>query len=65
MPKAGGRHYSYDRKYNGKVFHSSGRTYTKSAARKAADGMRKKGSKARVEQLGSTKRYAVYSRRGY
>jgi len=27
--------------------------------------MRKKGSKARVEQLGSTNRYAVYSRRGY
>jgi len=63
MPKAGGRHYSYTKKFNGVQFRSSGRTFTKAGAKKRAAKLRKSrpGIKARSVRLGKTPRYAIYA----
>jgi len=63
MPKANGKHYSYDRQFNGQTYSSDGRTFSKQAARQAATRKRWSGRKARVVRLGKSNRYAVYARR--
>ena len=63
MPKANGKHYSYTRQFNGRTYTSSGRTFSKTGANTSASNMRNRGSAARVQRLGSSDRYAIYSRR--
>jgi len=67
MPQVGGKHYSYTRQFGGKTFRSTGQTYSKAGAKRAAERYRNTGGvgsrdrRHRVVRLGQTSKYAVYS----